>query len=416
MNDDLLEQIRQRLKQFDTEFAVSELDWSPQQRKALTSIHRWMDTDNNLFLLPGYAGTGKTTLASHILENGALFATYTNKAASVMRKKGCKNAKTIDRLIYTPSTEEYCRLKIECKPPYKLCCDIGIPRCQHRCQRWIERKLNKNSDAIFAKLVVIDEGSMVNYTMAQDLLAMCRKVLVLYDPAQLPPIEGAGYFTELKYDFFLSEIHRQAAGSPVIKLATYVRNGLSLEIGQYGESCIVRRLRREDNLLAHDQILVGTHNTRSKINNKVRQLLGYTSKTPQVGEKIICHKNDHSKSLYNGTIWKVVSVAATPKHGFITMEIIEEDDSEQKIIEITAPVDGFTMVKGNIGDLPGDPFAFAYAITVHKSQGSQWGSVCIIDDSERLAWGAEQNGETFDKSRWLYTAITRAEHRVTMGC
>lgn len=74
-------------------------------------------------------------------------------------------------------------------------------------------------------------------------------------------------------------------------------------------------------------------------------------------------------------------------------------------VAVNAPVEGFTAMKADGTDLPGQPFAFGYAITCHKSQGSQWGRVLVYDES--AVFGA-------NAMRWLYTCISRAVERVVV--
>ncbi len=66
-----------------------------------------------------------------------------------------------------------------------------------------------------AALVVIDECSMVDADLGNDLLSFGVPVLVLGDPAQLPPLRGGGFFTEAEPDVMLTEVHRQAEGDPM---------------------------------------------------------------------------------------------------------------------------------------------------------------------------------------------------------
>jgi ATP-dependent exoDNAse (exonuclease V) alpha subunit len=189
--------------------------WSPQQIEALARIDKWLHDPNGrqVFYLAGFAGTGKTTLSAEIArrvneDNGAynigwrendegewrevearavLFGAFTNKAAAVMRAKGCTDADTIDHLIYKPLIETYCVRKPSCDDP-KGC------RCRaYSRERHVGRELNPESAVKDAALVIIDEVSMVGREMAEDLLSFGTKVLVIGDPAQLPPIEDFGY-------------------------------------------------------------------------------------------------------------------------------------------------------------------------------------------------------------------------------
>ncbi|MDB5592085.1 AAA family ATPase, partial [Enterovirga sp.] len=194
------------------------MSWSPQQDEALKAVARWLAVgDRPIFRLFGYAGTGKTTLARHVAEGvdgDVLFAAFTGKAALVLREKGCPDASTIHSLIYRTRGEG------ETGPRFVV---------------------NRQSAAAKAKLLVIDECSMVDEDLGRDLLGFGTPVLVLGDPAQLPPVKGAGYFTEHPPDAMLTEVHRQAKDDPIIDLSVRVREGGTLAPGQYGESRVISR-------------------------------------------------------------------------------------------------------------------------------------------------------------------------------
>ena len=211
------------------------MQWSPQQEAALAAVARWLKAgEPQVFRLFGYAGTGKTTLAKHIAEGtdgGVVFAAYTGKAAHVMRTKGCVGASTIHSLIYRSRGED------ENGPTFAL---------------------NDDSEAGKAALIVIDECSMVDEEIGRDLLSFGKPVLVLGDPAQLPPVAGGGFFTAAEPDIMLTEVHRQAAENPIIRMSMTVRDGGALEEGAYGDSRVVGRQNIDhEDILAADQVLVG---------------------------------------------------------------------------------------------------------------------------------------------------------------
>ena len=185
--------------------------WSTEQDRALSAVAAWLKEPRaQVFRLFGYAGTGKTTLARHLAESvdgEVAFGAFTGKAALVMRSKGCKDARTIHSLIYRAK-------EVESEEP--------------------SFELNEDSEAANAALIVIDECSMVDEEFGRDLLSFGKKVLVLGDPAQLPPVKGGGYFTEAEPDVMLTEVHRQAADDPIIRLSMIVREGRRLEYGVYG--------------------------------------------------------------------------------------------------------------------------------------------------------------------------------------
>ena len=123
---------------------------------------------------------------------------------------------------------------------------------------------------------------------------------------------------------------------------------------------------------------------------------------PERGEKVLCLKNNRQKGLRNGTLWTVIE-AVPVDDGFIAMTV---EDEEGLQVEVFAPVEGFSSHDANGNELPGEPFAYGYAITCHKAQGSQWDSVLVIDESRVFRE---------HRWRWLYTAVTRAVSRVVVS-
>lgn len=367
----------------------SRLIFSPHQARAIDAVARWLKhdaRDQQIFRLFGYAGTGKTAIARYLaesLDGKVSYAAFTGKAALVMQKNGCSGASTIHSLIYSPR------------------------RTASGAMTFV---LNPNSIVTEAALIVVDECSMVDEKLARDLMSFGKPILVLGDPAQLPPVSGAGFFTEASPDAMLSEIHRQAADSPIIRLATAVRQGRGLAFGTDGSSRVLRgdALTNED-VLSADQILVGTNESRSVFNAAVRDLRGLAGSMPLAGDRLVCLRNDSDLGIFNGGTFKVE-------------QIIGHDHLEDSIDLMIASEDvpGFEPVEVSVlnqcfrGGLQGlawnirehwQEFDYGYALTVHKAQGSQWPSVLIMDESETFGSNRE---------RWLYTAITRAAESVAI--
>jgi exodeoxyribonuclease-5 len=360
--------------------------WSPEQEKALRAVADWLKAgDRQVFRLFGYAGTGKTTLARHIAEgaNGDVaFAAFTGKAAHVMRGKGCVGASTIHSLIYRLRGEN------EDGPTFVL---------------------NGDSAAGKAALVVIDECSMVDAEIGRDLLSFGAPVLVLGDPAQLPPIAGGGFFTEGEPDVMLTEVHRQAVDDPIVRLSMIVREGGDLSEGSYGASRVVSRADIEPaDVVAADQVLVGRNNTRRSYNGRIRELLERQGSTPAAGDKLVCLRNDRKRGLLNGSLWQVDRVRK-PRKGLLRFTLSPEADEEgrQRTVVSINPAffDGTADALSTAERRRSDEFDFGYVLTVHKSQGSQWDDVMLFDES--FAFREH-------RSRWLYTGITRAADRITV--
>jgi len=416
--------------------------WSPQQDAALKAVDEFCrDPSRQVFRLFGYAGTGKTTLAKHFTEgvDDVLFGAYTGKAAYVLRQKGCPNASTIHSMIYHTKEKGKARLKeieamlaallIELRQdnpglaPDQLTKLYNDNRRVRDLREQVERErkalsrpsftLNDESPVRDVDLVVIDECSMVDGRMGEDLLSFGTKILVLGDPAQLPPVGGGGFFTEgVEPDVMLTEIHRQAAESPIIAMATQVREGNTLSLGSYGNCQVIeqRNLSPEQAMQA-DQLLVGRNKTRHSSNRRMRQLKAIASNDyPVVGDKLVCLRNNHEKGLLNGALWYVEGVGAiTEDRVYMTVEA--ESDLEGNpgtLLEVEAHTHYF---EGRDEALPwwerkeAEEFDYGYAMTVHKAQGSQWDNVMLFDE----AWCFRQ-----DRNRWLYTGITRAAEELTV--
>lgn len=373
------------------------LKLSPQQDDALKAVADWLaDGETPIFRLFGYAGTGKTTLARHFAEgiDGAVqFAAFTGKAAQVLRSKGAKSARTLHSLIYRPRGEETISDETS-----------GLSRVSPTFS------LNRQSPVAKAKLIIVDECSMVDEALGRDLMSFGTPILVLGDPGQLPPVSGGGFFTEAEPDFLLTEIHRQARDNPIIDLALHVREGKELMHGDWGAARIIGKREVEtDEVLAADQVLVGTNRTRRRYNARLRELKGFEGPLPMSGDKLVCLRNDPAKGLLNGSLWQVMTASReTTKPGVNLIVKPDDDDIDQGAAKIRLLKAAF---EDPDADIPWptkkrfDDFDYGYALTVHKAQGSQWNNVMLFDES----WAFKETRE-----RWLYTAITRAAERLTI--
>src|SRR5262249_50943057 len=184
--------------------------------------------------------------------------------------------------------------------------------------------INLDSLARRTQLIVIDEASMVNEKIGRDLLSFGVPIIVIGDPAQLPPLEGAGFFTTDEPDFMLTEIHRQARDSPIIKMATIVREGGRLAVGDYGDGSRVVHLH-DYKVVPCDQILVGRNATRCNINSGVREQYGLRGTYPLGGDKLVCLRNDFRRGFLNGSLWIVERVIKASDDGPIVLRVVSEE-------------------------------------------------------------------------------------------
>ena len=312
---------------------------------------------------------------------------YTGKAALVMRKKGGLGASTIHSAIYRPVVNKK--------------------------NGEVEFVLNQDSPVAQAELVIVDEASMVNAELGNDLLQFGVKVLVLGDPFQIPPVKGEGFFTSDNPDVMLTEIHRQAIDNPIIRMSFDIREGRSIVGQDYGESKVFARKLMNDPrfskiFIEADQILCGMNKTRISLNAHVRKLKGIANPNdiyePTIGDKLVCIKNDRRKGLLNGGMWNVETINKIANYYDISVSSL--DDASNYDVDVKVSDHFF---KGTESELDWrvrksyDEFTFGNVLTVHKSQGSQWDKVLVIDESPVFREHS---------ARHLYTAVTRAAEKV----
>ena len=405
------------------------------QENAKKLIEEWFfNTDDQVFVLSGYAGTGKTFLIDYIVREvlkldvgkEAVFVSPTGKAAANLVRNGTV-AGTVHGLIYVRDGEEFD-------------VDENGEIIERRELSFFKRETIDEK----IRLIVIDEASMINETVLGDLLSFGVKCLFSGDGAQLPPVNGACPLLENPH-YTLTQIVRQAADNPIIQVATLAREGKQIPYGNYGDSvCVIgknalSKAERKRLFLKADQILCGRNKTRVSLNEEVRAYKGISKEQvlPLDGEKLICTLNDWEKALdkdekfylVNG----IIGVGREIQESFddlATMEFQADfmDESVKTPFDIgifkegkyrhlygdraVTLSDGTVAHEGNFellhklragADEPICRFEFAYAITCHKAQGSEFDFVIVFDES--WAFGEE-------RSRWLYTAITRAKEKL----
>jgi exodeoxyribonuclease-5 len=427
---------------------------SDMQRNAINAIKHWYENrskEQQVFRVFGYAGTGKTTIVSHAigelglkpgtagLGGDVLYAAFTGKAALVMTRKGTP-ACTIHSLIYhvsEPTEAEIEQLKKDISdiaarlsilgPAERQFEELRLRKLELQLKDIHKPRFSLNPGSVLrdAKLLVLDEVSMVGDEMARDLLSFGKPILVLGDPGQLPPVKGEGAFTKVQPDIMLTEVHRQAVESAIIRLATLAREGRPIGYGEH--DAFVWKMRREQvdphQLLHGGQVICGKNATRLQLNLAMKQAAGFPGVYPiGSGEKIICLKNRNDIGVINGMFLSLTDVEDEDEL-FLTARIATEDgtgigaDEEQG-----DKPERFKIYKGHFEDhVAFDPdreqrdyrkkrgcieAVWGWAITCHKSQGSQWENIIVFDDG----LGRTQQ----DRARWLYTAITRAERGLVL--
>ncbi|HOY31200.1 MAG TPA: AAA family ATPase [Bacteroidales bacterium] len=425
---------------------------------------------NKVFLVKGYAGTGKTTLVSILvkilpqLEYSTVLLAPTGRAAKVLASYSGHPAYTIHKGIYMINDD-----------------DDGFQ---------MSLRLNKATDTIF----IIDEASMIAGEAAspsqlfpaanllEDLLTYvfsggnCSLIFV-GDTAQLPPVG-----TELSpaldekllktsyhltpESFELTEVVRQEESSGILTNATYIRRMLNssdfqsgfFETSGFKDVIRINGAELEDALNSAysgagdaGSILICRSNKRANLyNNEIRKRLLYREGEINAGDKIMIVKNNYfwiskkSKAgfIANGDIAEVLRVRKieqfTEEFFFAdaTIRMVDypdEKDIEAKLLLNTLSSEApslpitdfrklFLAVQENYLHIPeknkrhkliyNDPYLnalqvkFAYAMTCHKTQGGQWENVFV----EQGYLTEEMVNEEY--LRWLYTAVTRSTKKL----
>ena len=366
-------------------------------------------------VIAGYAGTGKSTLVRYIIdalnveEDRVCHCAFTGKAAEVLKKKGNKNVATLHRLLYE-----------------------HIPRPAGGFFR-------KPKPFIDYDVIVVDEVSMAPKSLMELLFKHQVYVICLGDPFQLPPIDK-DEDNHLLDDphIFLDEIMRQEEDSEIIQLTMKIRNQEPIDYFNGNEVKIIPYSDLNTGVLQWgDQILTATNAKRQAINNQMRALQGRTGE-PVDGDKIICLRNYWEDSslngdaLINGTIGILQNSFQTwreiPK--FVQSDIRKFDvlvgdliiPETNDVYQMTE-MDRQMIITGKkccdwrlsyklgklrpkYGEIVPKEFTYAYAITTHKSQGSEWPKVVVLEEKF-----------PFDKTehaRWLYTACTRSSEKLVL--
>lgn len=366
------------------------------QYAAIKAIAEWWRGGRStpqVFYLAGFAGSGKTTVVDLVLAELRRYGArrvrtgaYTGKAANVLRKKGAPDPSTIHSMIYALDEETP-----DGEPKFILAVD---------------------GPASEADLILLDECSMVDAEMAADVMSFGKKILVMGDPGQLPPVGGHGFFTNREPDFFLHEVHRQAEGSPILHLATLARTGKPIACRDYGDGVKVLPLNRDTQHEVYRQdaqALCGKHTVRWTYTQRIRRIRGFEGPVPLEGETVINCKNDKERGLFNGGMGVMLADARDRKDGYLWVDVQMEDRRH--------PLEGAKahpwLLEQHFAGATQRPrvhkdeleLDWGYVLTCHKAQGSEWPNVVVVDDS-----GAFRD----NRFRWLYTAITRASEGLTL--
>lgn len=340
------------------------MNLSNDQENAIKQIRSFLKSGDKFTSLGGYAGTGKTTVISALKDCGISMTVVapTGKAAEVLKLKGFDDAKTIHSYMYRPEKNKDGKLYFV-----------------------------KRNGSGSKNLLVVDESSMVGEKMFKDLIDFHQgKILWVGDHGQLKPVKSKFSIMESPV-VRLETIQRQAENNPIVRASMIARTGGKFESSDYSDETgftlndtdVISKIFKES---ANDcfldlQMITRTNESRHLMNEKSREAMGIKG-PPIVGDKIIFLQN--CETVRNGTIEYIEDIGKN----FVVCngEMIKSkfDPTGAYCKEMTA-------------------YDFGYAVTCHKSQGSEFPHVIIKVTVKDLA----QMGK--ESKNWLYTAITRAK-------
>lgn len=338
------------------------MELTPKQEEAIDGAVRTLRSGRGVFRIGGYAGTGKTTIISHILQRVSDIAVgaFCGKACHVLKKKGV-DANTLHSILY---------------------------RYDRKTRRFYRK------DDVPARGFVIDEGSMVPTPIWDDVQLLRKPVIVVGDPGQLDPV-GDDARLLASCDVVLDTLHRYAG--PIARYAETVRRTGELPIVcNEGVSVRPKSSFREDyaNGVRYGTYLCGFNATRIGMNKFLR---GHQEPL-QEGDKVVILKNNYNYNVFNGMVGKVVRV--NRRRDFTVTVDLDIDGTEILDVEMSteffnsnAPLPMSTSVV----------FAdFGYCLTTHKFQGSEDERVCYIDEQ----------CNKWTPARHRYTGVTRASEHI----
>lgn len=403
-----------------------------EQEKVCNSLLEWFKSVyfkkfgnqfyDQLRVVVGYAGTGKTFLISCFrkalysefsVDRKIAFCTFTGKASSVLKQTLEKNksyfplidnVSTIHSLIYKPifGFEKDTNKKII----------IG----------W-ERRESLDYD-----LIIIDEASMISSDVFLDLSSFKIPIIAFGDHGQLPPVTNDNNFSLVTSpNYTLTKIHRQALDNPIINLSIKVRKEGSIPYGIFNKSVFKldrngKEWRKVFNSIDFDEntiILCGFNKTRTLINKDIRKRMSFILEEPYPSERLICLKNNSISGVMNGQTGTLLWLVPISKE-FYAMDIQVDGTNQiynglvhrmyfgkEKYDEFWGKINPkkHKKILDETGFKAIDLFDFGYAISVHRSQGSEWKRVILFEERSSY-WDDDYY------KKWLYTAITRSKEKL----
>ena len=409
--------------------------------------------NNSIYVLKGFAGTGKTTVIGTIVKNlwkikmSSVQLAPTGRAAKVISNYSDKPAHTIHRKIYYPKKERGGGVS------------FTLQRNKHRNTIFIVDEASMISDnASESKL--FENGSLLDDLMSYVYSGHKCKLLLIGDQAQLPPVKMdlspaldernlQMQFDKTVKSIELDEVMRQAETSGILKNATRIREFLNDELYEdfrfdlSGQNDVVRLIDGHEIMDALGDsyreygnegtaIIVRSNKRANLYNQQIRSRILFKEEEVSAGDYFMVVKNNYfwldTKSeagfIANGDIIEILEIFSIKElYGFRFAEVkiqmtdypnLAPFETVLLLDTLTSETPSLSYEEGNTlyqevmkdyADEASKYKKFTYAITCHKSQGGQWETIMV--EQPYLP-----NGMDKDYLRWLYTAVTRARKKL----
>jgi exodeoxyribonuclease V len=405
---------------------MGEIQLTNEQQAAVDRVIYLARQRQPFISMSGSAGTGKSTLVKVLRDRlgesyEVVVVTPTNKAATVLKSKGVPAA-TYFSVFFT---------LLELRPapgaPKKM---VFRPNYMIREEELGPNKLD------FADIIIVEEASMVTCQDVRHLERMCNRLILIGDGDQLPPVNDRinpeGFFCTRAHDAQLTTVHRNSGA--VLQLATAIRTWPTNDPKQpwhgLGFDDHYPELDFKGLYLADaPQIICWRNKVRREVNLRCRAALHRTGALPVPGDLLIC-RNNHSDVLLNGTQCILESIHWRPEDQLRTARVVlQMPDGEEVMADMDiafflgdqppSAVAGYLglLAKFDRSEDEGAQLTYGYAITAHASQGGEWDSVVVIDESQAMRYrGKADTSDQMDVEeqlrRWFYTAVSRAKSAV----
>ncbi len=372
------------------------INYSDLQKKAIIN-----SLSNNISIITGGPGTGKTTIIDAVVKifenvkygneaikdisSKIMLCAPTGRAAQRMKETTNMEAKTIHSLLEWD--------------PYK-------------------NKFNRDaSEPLIQDLIIIDEFSMVDIFLASSIFKAIKPnaiVILVGDSAQLESVNPGNVLQDLIESdkiptIHLDKIFRQGDGSTIAKFAKSIDKGIDIDFVNTNDMSLINRNTDLGNIInqivnkSYDsgydemdvQVLYPKYSGRNGIDNINKLLLPNKDQKSieaygvdfYLGDKVMQLKNNYDKNIYNGDIGKILHIYNAKKPNDLALEV---KFKEKKV----------NLTKKDLLEIK-----HAYAISIHKSQGSEF-KVIILPISKE--------SKNMLNKKLIYTAITRAKDKLVV--